>query len=303
MDLGAVVVSSMRLIRSSTPANITIEQEYSNERAPILVNDTQINQLLINLCNNSIDALPVTGGVIKIFLEKETIKSDKLNLKRDLKPGRYVKLLVSDNGSGMDKTVLERMFEPYFTTKGLGKGTGLGLAVVHGIVENHNGRIFADSRPGEGTTITVYFPEQPVNTSEVVFKDHVPPTGRECILYIDDEESLAKLGKRHLDSLGYKTESVTVPETALNMIQSNPHKFDLVITDMAMPNMTGDQLIQAIKKICPEMPTIICTGYSPRMSEEKADDLGVNAFVMKPLNKTELAKIVRKVLDRRTQKV
>jgi PAS domain S-box-containing protein len=297
LDFKLVVQESIKLIRSSTPVNIKIEQNLSAYAYLVMGNDTQINQLLINLCNNAVDALPENGGVITIELLNETIGKQQINHPTKLDAGQYAKLVVSDNGIGMDTEILNRIFEPYYTTKKFGEGTGIGLAIVHGIIEKHGGAIMADSKPGRGTTFTILLPAHEGLLEQETEERDILPVGNENILYVDDEPSIAMLGKRLLESLGYTTESITNPEEALDLVRSDPNKFDLLITDMAMPNMQGDQLVIEILKIRQDMPAIICTGYSARISEKDAIDIGVHSFIMKPIIKSELAKIVRNVLD------
>lgn len=303
VNIRSLVHDSMKLIRSSIPANIEIRQALSDDVSPILGNDTQINQIFINLCNNTVDALPDIGGVLEVNLSNETVDEKHAKQYPSLQYGQYIKLVVSDNGIGMDKKTLDRVFEPYFTTKDIGKGTGIGMAVVHGIVERHGGSIIADSHPGQGTTFTIFFPAYEGPQEQETDNQNYLPTGEECILYVDDETSIAHLGKRHLESLGYKAESTTDPFKALEMVKTDPHRFDLVITDMAMPKMTGDQLIVEILKIRQDMPTIICTGYSAKISENEAKERGVSSFAMKPLAKSDLATKVRKVLDETKNKI
>ena len=297
MDFKFVVHESMKLIRSSTPANIKIEQNLSADTYPVMGNETQINQLLINLCNNAVDALPEKGGTISIELLNATIDIQQTKHQKKLNPGQYAKLMVSDNGIGMDTAILDRVFEPYFTTKNIGEGTGIGMAVVHGIVERHGGAIAVDSKPGQGTTFTIFFPAHEGLLEQETEDQDILPVGDECILYVDDEPSLATLGKRLLERFGYTAVSITDPVKALDMVRADPNKFDLLITDMAMPNMTGEQLVIETLKIRPNMPIIICTGYSAKISKKEAADIGVRSFIMKPINKSELAKMVRKVLD------
>ena len=297
MDFNFVVQESIKLIRSSIPANIQIEQNISADTYPVIGNETQINQILINLCNNSVDALSEKNGKITIELLNETIDIQQTKHHIMLKPGRYVKLLVSDNGSGMDTEILDRVFDPYFTTKAIGEGTGIGLAVVHGIVERHGGAISVNSEPGRGTTFTIFLPDHEHLIERKVGEQESFPGGDEQILYVDDEPSIAIIGERLLKSLGYRAESATDPLKVLDMIKSDQNKFDLVITDMAMPDMTGDQLISEILKIRREMPTIICTGYSSTISEKEAAEIGAHSYLMKPVDKSELAKVVRRVLD------
>lgn len=301
INIGDVAKESLKLIRATIPTNIEIKEKIAPDCLPVFGDSTQINQILINLCNNAAAALPVSGGRIDIQLCNTVLKYGTDYSAQQLSPGKYIKLVVQDNGSGMRKEILDRVFEPYFTTKGVGEGSGIGLAVVHGIVENHGGSIVCESSIGMGTSFTILIPahEGPVmGKSE---KQNMPLGKGESILYIDDEPSIAKLGKRHLDSLGYSAFSTTDPAEALELIKTEPERFDLVISDMAMPKKPGDQLITEILAINPEIPTIICTGYSSRMSEADASKIGVKAFLMKPLKKSELAEKIRKVLDENSQ--
>jgi len=298
IHLGTIVSESLQLIRSYTPIYINIHKTLSHDIFPILGNHTQVNQLLINLCNNAADAMEDKSGTIAVDLSNEIVDASLIQGVHSLKSGPHIKLVVSDNGSGMDKETLDKIFEPYYTTKEIGKGTGIGLAIVHGIVKRHNGSILAESHPGKGTTFTILIPAYKGMEEQKKDEAFVIPTGNECILYVDDEPGIAKLGMRHLESLGYAAEATTDPLIALEIFKKNPDKFDLVITDMAMPNMTGDQLIIEILKLRPNMRTIICTGHSAKMSEKEAGKIGVCAFAMKPLDKIELARKVREVLDK-----
>jgi len=298
MDIKQVVTESMKLIRSSIPANIEIKQNIADDIAPVFGNATQINQILINLCSNATDAMIHRGGSIEINLSSELLEEMSQFRHPNLASGHYIKLIVRDTGCGMDNETLERIFEPYFTTKKIGKGTGIGLAVVHGIVESHNGVIWADSFPGQGTVFTILLPAYQ-GEMEQALEDHSSlPTGNEQILVVDDEPILLNLGKRRLEQLGYSVKGSTDPLEALAMFKADPDSFDLVITDMAMPHITGDQLVSEMFKIRPKTPTILCTGYSEKISAEKAYEIGFSAFVMKPIDKSEFAVIVRKVLNK-----
>ncbi len=297
INMVSVVTESLKLIRSTTPTNIEIKDEISPNCLPILGDATQINQILINLCSNAIDALPISGGIIDIELRNSEVDQQNGVSAHKLAKGKYIKLIVRDNGSGIPQKILDRIFEPYFTTKDVGKGSGIGLAVVHGIIENHGGSITCESAKGEGTTFTILLPAYEGLVEEEREQKNTLPGKGERVLYVDDEPSIAKLGKRHLESLGYDAYSTTDPKKALEMIKAEPDRFDLVISDMAMPNMPGDQLIEQILSVNSKMPTMVCSGYSSRMSETTALEMGIKAFVMKPLNKNELAKKVREILD------
>ena len=295
--IGSVVKEAMKLIRPTTPANIDIYQNIGDDVAPIIGNATQIHQILINLCGNAADAMINTGGAITIDLKNGTIDEEFMKPNASLCSNRYVKLTVQDTGHGMDKNTLMRIFDPYFTTKKIGKGTGIGLAVVHGIVENHNGLISCESAPGKGTVFTILIPAYEGRVEKGSEPKIVLPIGNERILFVDDEPSLIKLGKQRLEGLGYTVQGSTDPSEALAMFEAAPNAYDLVITDMAMPHMTGDQLTTKILQIRPDMPIIVCTGYSEKLSETEAREIGIRSFVMKPLDKNDFAMMVRKVLD------
>ncbi len=297
LDMGAVVKESLRLIRSSIPANIDIHQNISQTPVMILGNITQINQVLINLCSNAADAMVQTGGRIGIDLDTLALIEDAKSPYAGMAPGPYIKLVVSDTGFGMDKDTLSRVFEPYFTTKGIGKGTGIGLAVVHGIVERHQGLIRVESELGKGTVFTLLFPAFQGRIEQAKEEQNNLPKGRERILFVDDEPVLMKLGKQRLEMLGYTVQGATDPLTALEIFKADPGAFDLLITDMAMPGMTGDQLAVEMFRIRPKLPAMLCTGYSETLSEQKAYDIGFSSFIMKPVDRTELALAVRKILD------
>ena len=216
----------------------------------------------------------------------------------ELSPGRYVKLTVNDTGHGIDSKIKDRIFDPYFTTREIGKRSGMGLSVVHGIVMNHNGAISVDSEFGEGTTFNIFLPiieREPVPEPPI---DEDLPIGKEAILFVDDEESIVKMERQRLVRLGYKVETTTSPFEALDAFRSKPDQFDLVITDLTMPKTTGDKLAKEILNIRSDVPILICTGFSETMDREKARDLGASGYLEKPHDKRELAIKVREVLDK-----
>jgi PAS domain S-box-containing protein len=297
LQIGSVVKESMQLIRSSTPSNIDIKLDIADDVAPIFGNATQINQVLINLCGNAADAMIQTGGTISIALNNAMIDEKSSRRHAAISPGRHVKLMIGDTGHGMDKRTLDRIFDPYFTTKEIGKGTGIGLTVVHGIVEKHNGMISAESVPGKGTVFEILIPAYQGYIEQVPEAETVCPTGYERILFINDDPSLFKLGKQRLEKLGYTVQGFTNPSEALAVFKADPEAFDLIITDLALPHMTGEQLSVGFLKIRPNMPVLICTGYSENISGEKASRLGISSFAVRPLDMADLATVVRKVLD------
>jgi PAS domain S-box-containing protein len=299
MQIGPVVKEALRLLRSSLPTTIEIRQNIESETGIVEADPTQIHQILMNLCANASQAMGEEGGILEVAIENVELGGlDSESGHFDIPPGNYLRLTVSDTGQGMPPKVLERIFEPYYTTKERGEGTGLGLSVVHGIVKNYGGTVTAYSEPGKGSTFHVYFPviEQKREVLETDESGPIP-TGNESILFIDDEPPLVDLGKQMLGRLGYKVSTRTSSLEALELFKVKPDQFDLVITDMTMPNMTGEKLARNLMKIRSDILVIICTGYSEFISEEKANKIGIRAFIMKPLVMRDLANTVRKVLD------
>jgi len=291
-----IVDESLKLLRSSIPTSIEIRQNIMKSVDTILADPTQINQILINLCTNANHAMP-DGGILEVSLRHTTFDEDTASQYPDLTPGRYVNLTVSDTGYGISQEDIDRIFDPYFTTKEIGKGTGMGLAVVHGIVKDHKGIILVESELGKGTTFSIYFPAVEKEAVVETQTDEKLPTGNERILLIDDEESMVKLGHQRLERLGYKVEATIDPNDALELFRSQPNQFDLVITDLTMPQITGDKLVKEILNIRPDIPVILCTGFSEKIDEKKAKAIGAAEYVEKPLDKRDFALIVRKVLD------
>jgi len=297
IQMRSIVNESIKMLRASLPTTIEIRQNIESDIATIEADPTQMQQVIMNFCTNALHAMSEEGGILEINLSETELDSYTASQYPDLSPGKYVRLTVSDTGHGMDKDVMERIFEPYFTTKEVGEGTGLGLAVVHGIVKDHGGTITVYSEPEKGTTFHVYLPV--IEKAEEPEKETVEPlpTGYERILFIDDEPGLVEIGKQMLEKLGYDVVVRTSSIESLELFREQPDRFNLVITDMTMPQMTGDKLAQELMQIRPDIPIIICTGFSERMTEEKAKEMGIKAFAMKPLVMRDLANTVRKVLD------
>lgn len=298
LNISAVVRDSLKLIRSTIPANIEIQQRLPADIAPVLGNNTQINQLIINLCSNAADAMLPIGGRLTIEMDNITLDEAMAHSYHCLKPGAYVKIVVADTGCGMDAKTLERIFEPYYTTKKIGKGTGIGLAVVLGIVEQHNGVIAVESKPDHRTAFTVLLPAFHGQVEDEAPQDNDLPKGHESILFVDDEASIVKLTQIRLENLGYRITGATDPRAALDMFRADPMAFDLVVTDMAMPHMTGETLSGKLISLRPDLPIILCTGYSETVTEECAHKIGISSFLMKPVNITDFAVAVRKTLDK-----
>ncbi len=297
LDLANAVSEAFRFIRATMPANIGMELNIPEKLPLISGNTTQINQLMINLCSNARDALAESGGKISIELVGELLPPQSRDTYPSLSPGRYIRLSVKDNGCGMDEATLERIFDPYFTTKEIGKGSGIGLSVVHGIVRWHGGEVFTASEPDRGTTVSILFPIYDLQVANNHEKIENLPRGSEKVLIVDDEAPILKLGIRRLSNLGYRVFGTTDAVEAMELFKNNPEDFDLVVTDMAMPKMTGKELARQILQLRPDIPIILCTGYSEKISSEDAASFGIRTFVMKPVEYEEFAAMVRQALD------
>lgn len=292
-----VIREALKLLRATIPSTIEIHQSLKTE-ATILADPTQLHQVIINLCTNAEYAMRESGGILKITLEDMEVSDNLTKMIPGLQVGPHVRLTVNDTGSGMTAEVLERMFDPFFTTKPLGEGSGIGLAVAHGIITSHGGAIVVDSVVSRGTKVEVYFPTVPTPVWERVIDQGPMPIGKETILFVDDEETIVHLGKELLTQLGYTVEVHTNSVAALNVFRQNPQRFDLVITDQTMPGLTGEALSRELLRIRPDLPIILCTGFSHVMSAEKAKALGIQGYLMKPLAIRDLVPIIRHVLDK-----
>jgi two-component system, cell cycle sensor histidine kinase and response regulator CckA len=297
INIVPIVVESLKLLRSSVSSNIEFRQNISRNSYTIFAEPTQIHQIMINLCTNAVHAMEKTGGYLNVTLENEEITSDDRESHPDLPTGKYLRLSISDNGHGIAPGHIERIFEPYFTTKDIGKGSGMGLAVVHGIVKNHEGVINVKSILDQGTTFDIFFPAIEAQEKKQSNFPQTYPTGNEYILIVDDDEIILKMEKKILTSLGYKVETFTNPVYALEQFFAAPERFDLVIADMAMPKMTGDKFIQELLKIKPDLPTILCTGYSELIDENTALEMGIKQFLIKPIDMHKMAVAVKEALN------
>jgi signal transduction histidine kinase/CheY-like chemotaxis protein/HAMP domain-containing protein len=295
--ISPIIRESLKLLRSSIPKSIEIIQDIASEDDIVLADPTRINQVVINLCTNAAHALRDKGGILEVSLEKIELDKEAAIRFHYLKAGKYVRLTVNDTGQGMEPEVMERIFEPYFTTKEVGEGSGMGLSVVHGIVKTLGGGIRVDSELGQGTTFQVFFPyteSKPEPEIEIAGKI---PRGNESILFVDDEKAMVDAIRPMIERLGYEVTARTSSIEALEAFSANPDRFDLVITDFTMPNLNGMELAKKLYKLRSDIPVILCTGYSELINEEKAKGNGILAFVMKPVVLGEIANAVRKVLD------
>jgi signal transduction histidine kinase/ActR/RegA family two-component response regulator len=297
VEVYVIIKEALKLLRATIPSTIEIKQEIDSKCGYVLANPTQIHQVLMNLCTNAYHAMRETGGVLGVTLKKVNISARDLVKNINLRPGSYLMLEVSDTGTGMDKETLSRIFEPYFTTKAQGDGTGMGLSVVHGIITSHGGNITVYSEPGRGSTFHVYLPlMEGVESKEEEIVAGPMPNGDERILLVDDEISVAKVEKDMLENLGYQVTIYTSPSQALKHFREQQESYDLVITDMTMPKITGDKLATEIMNIRPDIPVILCTGFSELINKEEALKLGIRSFVTKPIIIKNFAQTLREVL-------
>jgi CheY-like chemotaxis protein len=287
----------MKLLKASLPDAVEIRSSIKVERDTIIADPTQIFQVVMNLCTNAAQAMSEGGGCIEVALSNVTLDAAFSDLHPEIEPGPHLYLLVADTGRGMTVGTLDRIFDPYFTTKDKGKGTGLGLSVVHGIVMKIQGCILAESEPEKGSIFHVYFPLAPPNTQSGQTPAAGVPRGNEHILIVDDEKALCEMMAEMLQKQGYRVQHRSDSREALALFRSVPGDFDIVITDMDMPNISGLRLRNEIAAIDPEVPVLVCTGYGDLLGEETAASFGFERLLRKPVPFRELALAVRETLD------
>jgi PAS domain S-box-containing protein len=292
-----IVKEALKLIRASLPSTIEIREEIDSNCSPVLCEPTQIHQVLMNLCTNAYFAMRKKGGLLEVRQTTVDVDREFSCLHVNLKEGKYARLTVTDTGCGMDRSTLERAFEPFFTTKEAGEGTGLGLSVVHGIVTAHGGGISVYSEEGTGSSFNVYLPVTETEIEEREEDLRPPPGGNERILIVDDERVNALMAKQMLSSLGYDVMATTSSVEALEAFKDDPHRFDVVITDQTMPQVTGSELADAMLMIRPELPIILMTGFSETVTAQNYRQMGFRAYLMKPLIMRELARVIRSEVD------
>jgi CheY-like chemotaxis protein len=301
VEIGQAVTQAMKLIRASMPASIKIIEDIPANSQIVDADINQVQQILINLSSNAFQSMDKKAGTLAISLRPTIITEDlKTNHHADLKPGEYVLLSISDDGRGIDPNIKDKIFDPYFTTRDIGQGTGLGLSVVQGIVQNHGGTVEVESAVGVGSTFRIYLPCSQKQTLAAPVLKRPIPTGNEKILFVDDEPSIGKAARSILNRLGYDVTVENNPLEALSKFRSNPQGYDLVITDMTMPALTGEELARKILQNKSDVPIIICTGHSKGMDAKRAQDIGIRHYVEKPLQKEEIANLIRKALDGQT---
>jgi PAS domain S-box-containing protein len=296
LQLHLVVKEALNLLRSSIPTTIDIKTDIAAANDVAIADATQVHQIVMNLCANAAQAMQQKGGVLAVTLKAVDLDNHSVRAYADIESGHYVRLSVRDTGEGIPRHIINRIFEPFFTTKAVGAGTGMGLAVVHGIVKSLKGDIKVYSEPGKGTVFHVLLPRVP---EEGVDRDVVPrsaPRGHERVLLVDDEAVLLEVGGKILSSLGYRVTATGSAVEAFEMFKKNPEGFDVVITDQTMPGFTGYELAQRLMGIRADIPVILCTGYSDLVTGESALAGGIKAFVSKPLNRLSIAETIRKVM-------
>jgi signal transduction histidine kinase/CheY-like chemotaxis protein len=297
LELHLVVKEVLNLIRASFASNIEIHQDLEKNCGTVMADATQMHQIIMNICTNAYHAMISKGGKLSIKLDVLDVDARRLKTASKVKSGTYVRLTISDTGHGMDKQTINRIFEPFFTKKEVGSGSGLGLSVVHGIVNSYNGAIEVQSKPGKGSKFMIYLPQYSSEVSGAELTRELSTRGNERILFVDDEKEITYMGKKMLESLGYTVDIRTDGSSALREIKNDPMKYDLLVTDQAMPKMLGSDLVTAAKKIRPNLKVILITGYQDSLPGNAETELGVSEFILKPLILSDFSKLIREVLD------
>jgi two-component system, cell cycle sensor histidine kinase and response regulator CckA len=302
VDLRKAVEESLQMLAAALPASVELRRALAPDTPLVAADPTQIHQILANLCTNAWHAMDGRPGVIEVKLERLMVAADTLVDADELRPGLYARLVVTDNGDGMDAATLSRIFEPFFTTKPAGLGTGLGLSVVHGIVQSHGGRIGVRSEPGKGTEVTVSLPA--VEASGAPGTKHPdsgeqrqPGSGGERVLFLDDEEAIVAIATEMLSHLGYRVSGFTAPADAVAALKANPDDFDVAITDYNMPDASGLEVAGEFRHVKPDLPIIIASGYLSEELTRTIASAGLQALLAKPVSGEELARVVRDVLE------
>ena len=296
LPLSSVVKETIKLLRASIPSTISMRTQVKSESGCVFADPVQMQQVIMNLCTNAAHAMGERGGTLDVELSDFIVSSSNAHWLR-MNLGPYLRLTVRDTGSGISPENLDKIFDPFFTTKKAGEGTGLGLSVVDGIVKQHEGYIMVESEPGKGSSFSVCLPKVAGEPAEPTAEEMVP-TGHERILFVDDEEALAEMGQELLEDLGYTVTVKGSSAEALSAIRAYPSAYDLVITDQTMPEMTGVELAKEVLALRPDMPIILCTGFSHVVDANQAKEVGIRGFATKPLTKKEIARIIRQALDR-----
>ena len=298
VQLRPTVEEALKLLRASIPSSIEFDLTFATDAPVVLADPTQIHQILMNLGTNAWHAMQDRTGRLAVKLERFEVDAALAATTPNLRPGLYARLSVSDTGSGMDAATLGRMFEPFFTTKAPGEGTGLGLAVVHGIMASHDGAVTVSSQPGAGTVFRLYFPADTGQAPMAAVEEASAPSGHgEWILLVDDEEVLTRLGRKMLEALGYNVEATTLPGTALALVRADPWRFALVLTDQTMPGMTGLELARELRQLRAELPILLMTGFGAVVTRERLAEAGISQLLSKPTSINSLGAAVQAALS------
>jgi PAS domain S-box-containing protein len=295
LSFGSLVKEAMKFLKASIPSTIRVRVNVENESSLVSADPTQMQQVLMNLCANAAHAMRGKGGLLDVTVND--YRAPETSGVNGMKEGPYVRLTVTDTGTGIPPEILENIFDPFFTTKERTEGTGLGLSVVHGIVEHHDGYLTVESRPREGSTFTVYLPKVGESSVKRTSAKEAIPTGHERVLFIDDEVALANIGRDTLQRLGYEVTVRSNPVDAVGLFRVDPGRFDLVITDQTMPGLTGMEVFARMRSMRGDIPVILITGYSDLVDPKRAKQAGIGAFLTKPVTKGDLARTIREVLD------
>ncbi|EFK97690.1 multi-sensor hybrid histidine kinase [sediment metagenome] len=297
IQLQPIVAEALNLLISSSPPSVKIKQNLDPMTGTVIADPTHIHQIVMNLCTNANHAMLKTGGILEVKLDAVEVDQKFAEKIPNLKKGDYIRLIISDTGHGMDIKTKERIFEPFFTRKEVGSGSGLGLSVVHGIINNYGGAIVVDSTPGKGTTFTIFLPRHSADSIGSGKTIKMPLKGTEQILFVDDEQEITFMGKKMLENLGYKVTIRSDSQSALEVFMNNPGKFSLLVTDQNMPNISGTELASRMRELQPGLKIIIITGYADNLSEEVLANSGISEVILKPMILDDFSKIIRRVLD------
>ena len=300
--LQPIIAEVLNLLKASLPTGVVIKQYLDPKIGTVLADPTHIHQILMNLCTNANHAMLKTGGILEVRLDSVKVDQKSAEKIPNLKKGEYIRLTISDTGYGMDIKTKERIFEPFFTRKEVGSGSGLGLSVVHGIINNYDGAVVVDSTPGEGSAFTIYLPKHGADPLDTNKSDKKPIKGYEHILLVDDEPEIIFMGKKMLENLGYKVTIKSDSISALEEFKNDPEKYSLLITDQNMPHMPGTVLASKMKEFCPGLKVIIITGYADNIPEEVLSQIGISEVILKPMILDNFSKVIRRILDNSNNK-
>ena len=303
IQLQPIISEVLNLLKASFPPGIIIKKNLDTSVGTVLADPTHIHQIIMNLCTNASHAMKETGGILEVGLDALTVNPKMADKIPNLKKGDYIRLTIADTGYGMDQKTKERIFEPFFTRKEVGSGTGLGLSVVHGIINNYGGAITVDSTPGEGTTFTIFLPKYGLSTISSDKMNKKLVRGDEHILFVDDEQEITYMGKKMLENLGYKVTIKSDSMAALEEFLNNADIYSLVVTDQNMPQMKGTEMISKMKDVVPDLKVIIITGYADNLSEKEIARYGISEVILKPMVLDDFSKTIRKVLDQKDVKI